>query len=176
MRQDFFTFTPCFKLIIAGNHKPGLRGVDEAIRRRVHLVPFTVTISAPDKELSDKLHTEWPGILQWAIEGCLEWQRIGLAPPAAVRNATAEYLASEDAVSQWMDECCCIDKTYSERSSHLFASWKAWADQAGEFAGKQSQFIQTLKDRGFVYGHAAASRRAIFRGIALRPDQEARSA
>lgn len=172
MRQDFFTFMPCFKLIIAGNHKPGLRGVDEAIRRRFHLVPFTVTISQPDKELPDKLRAEWPGILQWAIDGCVEWQRVGLAPPAAVRNATAEYLASEDAFSQWVVECCCINRPYSELSSHLFASWKAWADQTGEFAGKQSQFIQTLKDRGFVYGHDPNSRRAIFRGIALRSHEK----
>ena len=77
MRQDFFEFTPQFKLVIAGNHKPGLRSVDEAIRRRFNLVPFTVTIPTEkrDKELSEKLKPEWSGILQWMIDGCLAWQK-----------------------------------------------------------------------------------------------------
>src|SRR3954452_3919523 len=77
MRQDFFTYTPAFKLVIAGNHKPGLRGVDEAIRRRFHLLPFIVTIADPDLELPEKLKAEWAGILQWMIEGCLRCQRAG---------------------------------------------------------------------------------------------------
>jgi putative DNA primase/helicase len=71
MRQDFFEFIPQFKLFITGNHKPGLRDVDEAMRRRFHLIPFTVTIPEPDRDppLAEKLKTEWPGILQWMIEG-----------------------------------------------------------------------------------------------------------
>lgn len=82
MRQDFFEFTPQFKLIVAGNHKPGLRSVDEAVRRRLNLIPFVVTIpeNERDKDLGHKLKTEWPRILQWAIEGCLAWQRQGLRP------------------------------------------------------------------------------------------------
>jgi putative DNA primase/helicase len=87
MRQDYFEFTPTFKLIIAGNHKPGLRSVDEAIRRRFHLVPFNVTIPPEqrDKSLGDRLRTEWPGILAWMIDGCLQWQERGLAPPEPSR-------------------------------------------------------------------------------------------
>ena len=82
MRQDFFESTPQFKLMIAGNHKPGLRSVDEAIRRRFHLVPFTVTIPPDERDrTSMETQAEWPGILAWMIEGCLEWQRTGLAPP-----------------------------------------------------------------------------------------------
>jgi putative DNA primase/helicase len=91
MRQDFFTYTPAFKLFIIGNHKPGLRSVDEAIRRRFNLVPFTVTIPVieRDPKLADKLRAEWPGILAWAIEGCQRWQHIGLVAPKIVRDATA---------------------------------------------------------------------------------------
>jgi putative DNA primase/helicase len=73
MRQDFFEYKPTFKLVIAGNHKPSLRSVDEAIRRRFHMIPFSVTIP-PDRrdgQLSEKLKAEWPGILQWIVEGCL---------------------------------------------------------------------------------------------------------
>src|SRR5438045_600946 len=106
MRQDFFEFVPQFKLLIAGNHKPGLRGVDEAIRRRLHLIPFTVTIPPDrrDPDLFEKLKPEWPGILKWAIDGCLAWQRDRLTPPGIVREATAAYLAAEDAIAQWLDE------------------------------------------------------------------------
>jgi putative DNA primase/helicase len=95
MRGDFFEFTPSFKLIIAGNHKPSLNTVDEAIKRRFYLVPFTVTI--PEKErdpqLAEKLKAEWPQILQWMIDGCVEWHDHGLAAPTCVTEATREYLA-----------------------------------------------------------------------------------
>lgn len=111
MRQDYFEFAPQFKLVIAGNHKPGLRSVDEAIRRRFHLVPFTVTIPPEERDLNlrDKLKAEWPGILQWLIDGCLSWQQKGLCPPQAVVDATAAYLDAEDALSAWIDECCLRD-------------------------------------------------------------------
>jgi putative DNA primase/helicase len=108
MRQDFFTFEPVFKLLIAGNHKPSLRNVDEAIRRRFNLIPFTQTIPPAERDLrlAEKLKDEWPGYLAWAIEGCLEWQRIGLAPPAAVVEATEDYLTEEDAIGRFIAERC----------------------------------------------------------------------
>ena len=170
MRQDFFEFTPLFKLLIAGNHKPGLRGVDEAIRRRLHLIPFVVTIpeAERDKDLPEKLKAEWPGILRWAIDGCLEWQRVGLDPPTAVRQATEAYLAAEDAFAQWLDERCCYDPIYSERSGALFANFKAWAEAAGEYVGSHKRFSQNLEDRGFIRDRDEAGQR-IFRGLALRP-------
>jgi putative DNA primase/helicase len=151
MRQDFFEFDPQFKLMIVGNHKPFLRGVDEAIRRRLHLIPFTVTIPAEerDPELSEKLKAEWPAILRWAIDGCLEWQRQGLNPPAAVREATASYLAGEDTFELWRDACTTTDPNAWESSADLWASWRQWAEHAGEFVGKQKSFSQLLDERGF---------------------------
>jgi putative DNA primase/helicase len=82
MRQDFFEFTPEFKLLIAGNHKPRLRTVDEAIRRRLNLIPFTVTIPPEERDrgIENTFTPELPGILSWMIEGCLAWQQYGLAP------------------------------------------------------------------------------------------------
>lgn len=98
MRQDFFEFEPAFKLIITGNHKPGLRSVDEAMRRRFHLIPFAAKIPAEkrDPKLIEKLNAELPGILSWMIQGCLDWQKQGLSPPPAVKSATDEYLSAED--------------------------------------------------------------------------------
>jgi hypothetical protein len=97
-RPAFFEFIPQFKLVVAGNHKPSIRTIDEAMRRRLHLVPFTVTIPPKrrDKTLPERLLAERDGVLAWAVQGCVEWQRIGLQPPAAVMAATEEYFEAED--------------------------------------------------------------------------------
>jgi putative DNA primase/helicase len=167
MRQDFFEFTPTFKLIVAGNHKPGLRSVDEAIRRRFHLVPFLVTIPPEEREgtLSESLKLEWPGILAWAIDGCLEWQECGLAPPPAVQAATAAYLEAEDAVATWIQEVCERDENVWESSTVLYRSWKTWAERAGEHAGSLKKFSQRLEDRSAVLGIRKARDRQGHRGF-----------
>jgi putative DNA primase/helicase len=152
MRQDFFEFRPTFKLVIAGNHKPSLQSVDEAIRRRFHLVPFAVTIPPEERdgELTEKLKAEWPGILAWMIEGALEWQTEGLRPPSAVTDATAAYLEAEDAIGAWIDDRCERDPKAWEQSLTLFASWTQWAEASGEYAGSAKRFSQMLESRGFV--------------------------
>jgi putative DNA primase/helicase len=160
MRQDFFEFTPQFKLIIAGNHKPGLRAVDEAIRRRFHLIPFGVTIPPEERDttLKDKLKAEWPGVLAWAVAGCLAWQAEGLNPPAAVRAATEAYLDAEDALAAWMDECCKREPSAWTATSRLFGSWKVWADANGEAAGSVRRFTQQLEARGFEAARTTKAR------------------
>jgi putative DNA primase/helicase len=160
MRQDFFEFMPQFKLIIAGNHKPGLRSVDEAIRRRFHLVPFTTTIPAEERDpnLKDKLRAEWPGILRWMIDGCRLWQERGLVPPKAVRDATAEYLLAEDALSAWIEDRCERDPNAWETTSRLYTSWKAWGDASGEFTGSMKRFAQSLDAHGFHAQHRRTAR------------------
>ena len=119
MRQDFFTFKPSFKLLIAGNHNPSLRNVDEAVKRRFNLLPFAVTIpkGERDPELADKLKAEWARILAWSIEGCLEWQRIGLCPPTAVVDATESYLADEDAMGRFLDDVAAYGQSRLHRRS-----------------------------------------------------------
>jgi putative DNA primase/helicase len=170
MRQDFFTFEPAFKLMIAGNHKPSLRNVDEAVRRRFNLVPFTVTIPKAERDpnLPQKLEAEWPGILAWAIEGCLEWQRIALAPPPAVLDATEGYLADEDAIGRFLDERCEVgDMLAMEEVKELFASWRDWCNATGEYAGSTKRFSQNLETRGFQRIQHPSNRRACFAGIRL---------
>jgi len=151
MRQDFFEYTPQFKLIIAGNHKPGLRSVDEAIRRRFNLIPFTVTIPPQerDEQLPEKLKAELPGILAWMIEGCLDWRERGLAAPQIVTDATAKYLQAEDAIAAWIDDCATRDPNAFAKNSELFASWSGWATKCGEYVGSQKRFSQNLEARGF---------------------------
>jgi putative DNA primase/helicase len=151
MRQDFFEYRPSYKLVITGNHKPSLRSVDEAIRRRLHLILFAVTVPPDerDPELAEKLKREWPGIFAWMIEGCLEWQRIGLRPPKAVTDATAAYLEAEDAIAAWLDEKCERDPNAWASSAQLLASWAAWAAAAGETIGSQRALAAKLEMRGF---------------------------
>lgn len=175
MRQDFFEYKPQFKLMVAGNHKPSLRSVDEAIRRRLHLIPFTVTIPPEERDetLTEKLKDEWSGILAWAIDGCLQWQRIGLSPPKAVTEATAQYLEAEDALSAWIEDCCQRDPQAFEGTVPLFASWKSWAERSGEFAGSQKRFKQALEARGFTPGRFQGIRG--FQGLRLSwPEPEGR--
>jgi putative DNA primase/helicase len=168
MRQDFFEYIPQFKLVVAGNHRPGLRTVDEAMRRRFNLLPFTVTIPPEerDQELGEKLKSEWAGILQWAIEGCVEWQRKGLNPAAAVIRATQEYFVEEDALARWIEERIEVKDGFFESASGLFKDWKTWAEAAGEFVGTQKRFSVLLEDRGYRKDRKSKARG--FSGIALR--------
>ena len=151
MRQDFFTFLPKFKLVIAGNNKPSLRSVDAAIRRRFFMIPFTVTISdgQKDKKLSEKLQNEWPGILKWAIDGCLEWRRIGLAPPSCVASATEEYLEAEDNIASWLADCCTIGPRLEAENGSVFASYAGWCERSGERPGHRKSLFAKLDARGF---------------------------
>ena len=173
MRQDFFEYVPQFKLIIAGNHKPGLRSVDEAIRRRFNLIPFTVTIPPEkrDLDLAEKLKAEWPAILQWGVEGCKQWQKIGLAPPKAVTDATNAYLESEDAVRVWLEECCELKRDTFEPRTKLYASWRLWAERTGEEARSAKWLYERLEALHGVHpykGHAARG----FKGVHIKPDYE----
>ncbi|MBR0793966.1 bifunctional DNA primase/polymerase [Bradyrhizobium jicamae] len=168
MGRDFFEYVPTFKLVIAGNHKPRLSTVDEAIRRRMHMIPFTVQIPEHerDKTLPEKLRAEWGGILAWMIEGCLAWQRNGLQAPAAVRVATDEYLSSQDALATWMDERCEKAPDAWAGRTGLFASWSAWALGAREPIGNANEFYQALSNKGFPEHKRDGTRG--FKGIRLR--------
>jgi putative DNA primase/helicase len=170
MHGNFFQYKPQFKLLISGNYRPGLKNVDEAIRRRLHLVPFTVTIpeAERDQQLKEKLRAEWPGILAWAIAGCLEWQRIGLASPEAVREATTEYLEAEDALGRWIEECCWMnDPSVFTKSAALFASWKGWAEANGEQVGTQKRFSVSLAAKPRITKDRIESARGFY-GIKLK--------
>jgi putative DNA primase/helicase len=175
MRQNFFTYQPTFKLVIAGNHKPGLTGVDEAIRRRFHLVPFTATIPKErrDKELPEKLRAEWPGILAWMIEGCRQWLEQGLDPPASVRDATDEYLTGEDAFGQWVEDCCVTGKEQWGIGVKLWGSWKSWAEVHNEPVGNRKIFAESMK----THGHDSDKSQHVrgYNGIDLKPSDDRRN-
>ena len=168
MRQDFFEFTPQFKLVIVGNHQPILRNVDAAARRRFNIIPFEHTPSNPDSELESKLKTELPGIMRWAIDGCLDWQANGLVRPEVVLAATEEYFESQDLFGRWFEERCDIsDKMAWTATKDLYASWAVYARSSGEEAGDSRRIGALIARRGFTrkritkVGHG-------FCGVALR--------
>lgn len=169
MRQDFFEYTPQFKPVIVGNHKPAIRNIDEAMKRRMHMIPFTVTIPPErrDSRLTEKLLAERDGILAWAVAGCLAWQREGLKPPASVVSATEEYFEAEDALGRWLDERCVRTPNAKSLTAELFTDWKQWAEAAGEFIGAQRRFSDLLITRGIEKWRNGMGVRG-FQGIGLK--------
>ena len=168
MRQDFFTYKPQFKLVIAGNNKPSLRSVDEAVRRRFNIIPFIVTIPRAERDphLFDKLKPEWPGIFQWAIDGCLEWQKQSLNPPPAVLAATEEYLSEEDGMARWIEDCCTTGRQLWDTGVRLWESWKRWSETNNERTGSRKSFAQEMTSRGFMPDKSQEVRG--YKGIALK--------
>jgi putative DNA primase/helicase len=155
MHQNSFDFTPQFKLLLVGNHKPNLRQVDVAMRRRLHLIPFEVTVPEHkvDPKLPRKLKREGPAILRWMIEGCREWQDLGgLKPPQAVLDATADYFEEQDIVGLWMDECCKLDPTARTSSATVWESWQRWSMAAGYMPGSPRTLMPNLRRRGIIPG------------------------
>lgn len=170
MRQDYFTYSPQFKLVISGNHKPSIRNVDEAMKRRMHLVPFTITIpeGKRDKTLSTRLLTERDGILAWALAGCLAWQKAGLNPPQSVREATAEYFEEEDAVGEFIDEDCRRHADARESVATVYQRWKERAEKRGEYIGTSRWLVQQLLTRGFERVRLHGGVKGIL-GLSLNP-------
>lgn len=152
MRQDFFDFDPQLTLMIAGNNQPSFRGVDEAIRARVVLVPFLVTIPPDrrDKHLADKLKAEGPAILRWAIEGAVEWQRRGLEVPAKVAVASEEYMDDEDTLGQFLADETVNDPAAFIITSDLHTRFIHWCDRQGLQHWTQNTLRKELKSRGFL--------------------------
>jgi putative DNA primase/helicase len=158
MRQDFFEFTPSHKIILAANHRPAVRGTDHAVWRRIKMVPFTVTIpeEEKDKALPEKLKAELPGILAWAVRGCLDWQRYGLGEPDEVRQATATYQAEQDTVQGFLAECCFVHAEARVKSAALLEAYHEWS---GDRVMTAPAFRERLKDKGFSApqrGHGGA--------------------
>ncbi|MHC6083220.1 phage/plasmid primase, P4 family [Ralstonia solanacearum] len=170
MRQDFFDYLPQFKLLIAGNHKPAIRNVDEAMKRRLHLIPFTVTVPPErrDGRLTEKLLKERDGILAWAIEGCLAWQRQRLDPPDCVRSATEEYFDEEDAIGDFLDEEAQCHQQARVAVADVFLRWQEWAGRRGEYVGTSRWLAQQLTNRGFDRTRLHGGVKGLA-GISLKP-------
>jgi putative DNA primase/helicase len=157
--QDNFTFKQQYTPWLSTNHKPRLRSVEAAIADRIHMIPFVVRIKDKvggkyDTHFGERLKAEASGILQWAVQGCVQWHGIGLAPPACVQNTTNEYLHDEDRIRRWCEECCTIADDDLDRVSILYRSWRSWCERGNEGKpGSNSQFSKDLQQQGFASKH-----------------------
>lgn len=146
---DEFEFKPEFKLWMATNHKPVIRGTDTGIWRRIHMIPFTVQIPEEkiDRRLKYKLSAELTGIFRWAVEGCLLWQKEGLKMPRAVLEEVREYRREMDVISAFVEDKCTVGKGLSVKSSQLFAAYLNWAEQNNEYRMSSTKFGMELAKR-----------------------------
>ena len=162
MRQDFFDFKPQLTLIIFGNTQPSLSSVDSAIRRRMFLVPFLANFERnPDKQLGDKLRTEWPQILNWAIEGSTKWLNDGLKIPPEVLATSEAYLAEEDIIGQFIEDC--LERLpkhsgYFMAMHELTTRFEHWCEHNGHQPWSQRNFKKALKEREFEEGRQSSAR------------------
>lgn len=149
MREDNWEFAPSHTILMATNHKPGVLGTDRGIWRRLRLVPFDVSIAEKDQDLdlSEKLEKELPGILRWAVEGCLEWQRDGLGRPDEVAKATAGYRGEMDVLATFLEERCVLVPDAVTGATRLYKEYQSWTEEAGEKAWTQKRFGGKLEDR-----------------------------
>ena len=153
--QEYFEYQPAMKIWITTNHRPRITDTNKAIWDRVRLIPFNVTI--PDDEVDDtmaqKLTAEYPGILNWMIEGCLKWQEEGLEPPMVVADAIREYRESEDPVRMFLNERCDLVTFGEIKAAEFFNGYKAWCDNNGvkHLSNKYfSQRVLEIEDSGIV--------------------------
>ncbi|NJD37236.1 MAG: DNA primase [Geobacter sp.] len=168
---EHFEFSPTFKIWLACNHKPVIRGNDHAIWRRIKLIPFNVTIPDhdQDKHLAEKLKAESAGILAWAVQGCLLWQQEGLKEPSEVVNATSVYRTEMDSLGTWIEECCDLTSGCKTQSFKLYENYKDWTVDSGEENMSARTFGIKLVERGFEKQKMAKG--AFYIGIGIKKPQ-----
>ncbi|MGG0360364.1 phage/plasmid primase, P4 family [Bacillus tropicus] len=155
LRQEFFEFIPEFKVFFTTNHKPIIGGLDEGIWRRVKLIPFNLSLPAHkrDKRLPEKLSLEMPGILNWAIDGCMKWQQDGLKEPKVVAEATGKYKDDMDILAPFLDEICYVDERENEsimiEAKELYNTYERWCFNSGERSLGNRSFYRMLETKGF---------------------------
>jgi putative DNA primase/helicase len=157
---EYFEFQPQFKLWLAANHKPTIKGTDHAIWRRIKLIPFNVTIpdEEQDKKLTEKLKGELSGILKWIVQGCLEWQNGGLQTPDEVKAATNDYRNEMDEIGIFLTECCILNPNVKTNPTNLYEAYKKWCEDTGETVLKQRDFGVRLTERGLISKQSSGKR------------------
>jgi putative DNA primase/helicase len=164
---EFFNFTPTFKIFMATNHKPVIRGTDYAIWRRIKLIPFTTTIpdERQDVHLEEKLRTEASGILNWILEGARRWSAEGLKTPQAILNATAEYRSEMDVIGNFLKERCIQKKELSIKARELFRCYQEWCEENNENAVSERFLGLRLKELGIAQKRYNDGRRWLGIGV-----------
>jgi putative DNA primase/helicase len=173
MRGEWFTFVPTFKIWLHTNYKPEIRGTDAAIWDRIRLVPFVVRIPddrlRPRRIVDEELKAEWPGILGWAVQGCLDWQQNGLGMPEQVKAGTTAYREESDPLKDFLTDACEVEASERVAFKELWQAYIVWSKASGEhYPMGRKQFVQALRDRGFVeYRETTKARRHLWIGLKL---------
>jgi putative DNA primase/helicase len=144
MREDFYEFEPTFKIFLLANHKPTVTGTDYAIWRRIKLVPWNVTVplAERDRSLRQKLRREAPGIFNWMLAGCLDWQSAGMQEPASIATATEAYRAESDPISEFIEDRCVTGDHYFVATGAAYSEFQSWESQQGVSTKDQSHLTQ----------------------------------
>lgn len=150
--KEFFEYDPQFKVILVTNHRPVINDTNEAIWDRIILLPFDVRvpIEKVNKDLFEQLKEEMPGILNWAIKGCLDWQKEGINPPESIRLATHAYRRDMDPVARFIEECCRVGDGYSALGGKLYERFKSWATYNSEFVPSNNKFAEKMREKEFA--------------------------
>jgi len=170
--RENFEFKPEFKLVIAANHKPEIKGVDNGIWRRIYIIPFDVTIPSEeiDKDLPAKLKQDLPGILAWAVQGCYDWQEQGLNPPDSIRSATKDYRAEMDIIGEFIEDFCETKAEQRTSLGDLFTKYQEWSDQACQDALGKKEFGNLMRQKGFSQQKSGDVR--YWTGISIKEDKK----
>lgn len=168
--ENPITFAETHKLWIDANHKPVIRGTDEAIWNRIFPIPFQVTITKEeiDRTLPKRLLEEAEGILAWAVSGAVAWYQHGLLKPDEVTSVLQSYREEMDQVGRFIDERCVVDESLSASAADLYRSYKGWAESSGEYPmSKRALGTKLTENRGVTSDHTRNG--AVYRGIGLAP-------
>ena len=172
MREDFWEFSPTHKLWLSTNYKPRIHGYDEAVWERIRLIPFKVSFLSndprQDKRLPEKLRGELPGILRWAVEGCLEWQEDGLGSPDNVSIATQCYRSDEDVLGVFLNDCCVLKQDAYATARALYARYIKWCKDNGERVKSQSKLGRYLRTRNLEKIRRGTG--IVWRGVELKEE------
>jgi putative DNA primase/helicase len=165
---EYFDFVPTFKVFMATNHKPLIKGTDHGIWRRIKLIPFTTTIAPEnqDKHLDEKLLKEGPGILNWLIEGMQTWTEKGLIAPKAISKATEEYRGEMDILGNFLKECCVQNPDATIRVREMFKAYQEWCEENNERSCSERFLSLRLKELGLERCRTAEAR--YWKGITLK--------
>ena len=168
--EDEFEFTPQFKLWMATNHKPFIRGTDDGIWRRMAIVPFSVQIPEHkvDRKLTHKLRREITAIMQWAVEGYLKWQQDGLKEPIIIKQQRDEYRTEMDSIEAFIQECCTLDNKSSVQASALFQAYDDWSRTNNEYRMSSTKFGREVGKKFPKF----RSNGTYYKGIAIRDGHE----
>jgi putative DNA primase/helicase len=180
--QDHEEFEPTHKIIVVGNYRPRVKGSDLGIWRRLKLIPFerTFTEGKRDPHLLDKLLAEMPGILAWAVEGALLWQRDGLGCSRKIAEATSAYRDESDLLGPFLLECCVVNSEARAIRPAMYGAFVKWMDEQGyKHAPSPQAFAEMMRCRGFDDTgtmRVAGKSKPVWHGVGLLDGQTAMTA